>query len=130
MLEEILREIEAMEYPFPAVEEAYPAASIGFETAKNMITGIIRRHMEDDGWIYCGDGKNMPKEDGSYMCTIYDGHHSYLLEAYYDTDLLDGWPFEDVIAYYPKPFIPYRPKQKAVGEDYKQQIMERFLKVE
>lgn len=127
MLEEILQEIEAMEYPFSAVAEAHPAASTGFETAKNMIAGIIRRHMEDDGWIPCEEG--LPEEDGTYLCT-YDGE--FYKEPFVSTDEYDtrrGWRYGVPVAWQPLP-AGYHPKQKTVGGDYEQQIMDRFMKVE
>lgn len=60
MLEEILKEIEDMEYPLQAIScgledesitDRYAAAAYGFVEARERIAEIVRGHMEDAGRI-------------------------------------------------------------------------------
>ncbi|MCM1189849.1 MAG: hypothetical protein NC541_11210 [bacterium] len=74
--------------------------------------------MDNSGWVYCGDGKNMPEEEGWYICTLQGGDHSYLCISNYEIGCLGGWQYENVIAYYPKTFSPYIPKQNTVVKHY------------
>lgn len=78
MLEEILQEIDKMGYPSEEigrdledarVTDRYTAAAYGFQEAKDRIVEIIRSH-SNDGWTYCRDRKNLPKEEGFYLVTL------------------------------------------------------------
>jgi len=154
MQEKILQEVEGTEYAAEVIEKGldeeritdrYMAAAYGFGVAQAMAEKIVQGHGRD-GWIYCGDGKNLPEEhptnDGERMGYI----SSELVQVtVYDSDTQDVFVSDDclyngewsnfdskrfkVLAWTPLP-EPYRPAQKAVGEDYKQQIMDRFCKVE
>lgn len=139
MLREILKEIEEMEYPEQIIgrgmEEAditdpFDAAAYGFAEARERIAEIIRNHMGGDGWIPCS--QRMPENDGFYLATI-DGEiagedkpFSGLAEFENGKWIDDEEDYQCIIAWQPLP-EPYRP-QKSVGEDYKQQIMGRFLR--
>lgn len=139
MLEEIIREIDGMVYLSEGIgcglEDAgitdwYEAAAYGFQEATERILEILRSH-NNDGWIYCGDGKNLPKEEGFYLVTL---EHENIMDdmkvvkAFFYKKYKNFIGYGNIVAWRPLPF-PYR-LQKSVGGDYRQQIMERFLKVE
>ena len=146
MLEEIIQEIDKMGYPSvgtgcgledAGITDRYDAAAYGFEEARNRILEIIRSH-SSDGWTYCGDGKNLPEEPGDglrdmdeleeYIVMIEDAEVPAVLEYAGGGEWYRDGVFYSVIAWQPLP-SPYRP-QKAVGDDYKNRIMDRFLKRE
>lgn len=54
--------------------------------AENIIKANMERPVGDcDGWIYCGDGKNLPKEKEWYMTTCVVGNGSpFSQELYFD----------------------------------------------
>lgn len=140
MLEEILQEIKEMEYPAQGIgcgledediTDRYDAAAYGFVVARERIAEIIRGYGEEDGWIPCSE--RMPENDGFYLATI-DGEiagedkpFSGLAEFENGKWIDDEEDYQCIIAWQPLP-EPYRPGQKTVGEDYKQQIMGRFLR--
>lgn len=141
-MEEILMEIKEMRYP-PGDGATCTgidiAACCGFDAAKEQVRAIIRSHMGDGGWTPCEDG--LPDEPVGGMRDL-DSLDEYIVMVkdadiptslryagkgeWYDAVTEDFYP---VIAWRPYP-APYRPKHKAVGEDFKGKIMERFLKVE
>lgn len=150
MLEEILQEIDEMGYPSEGIgcglEDAgitdrYEAAAYGFEEERDRIVEIIRSH-SNDGWIPCEEelpetwyiDPDLEPDDiiwPEYIVTI-EGvsdatalHYNFQEDTWFD----DNGNFYRVVAWRPMP-TAYHPKRKSVGEDYKQQIMEKFLKVE
>ncbi len=146
MLEEIVLEIEEMEYPSgeifqgliaEGIHDRGAAAAHGFGEAQERIMAIIRSH-SNDGWTYCGDGKNLPEEPGDglrdmdeleeYIVMIEDAEVPTVLEYAGGGEWHRDGVFYSVIAWQPLP-SPYRP-QKAVGDDYKNRIMDRFLRTE
>ena len=146
MLEKIVLEIEEMEYPHweicqgliaEGIHDRGAAAAYGFGDAQERIMAIVRRH-SNDGWTYCGDGKNLPEEHGDglrdmdeleeYIVMIEDAEVPTVLEYAGDGEWHRDGVFYSVIAWQPLP-SPYRP-QKAVGDDYKNRIMDRFLRTE
>lgn len=157
-MREILQEIDKMGYPSvgigcgledAGITDRYEAAAYGFTEARERIVEIICSH-SNDGWIYCGDGKNLPEE---HLCSSSPEDESQLIYytgselvqvTVYDADTDETYVSDDclyngewsnffggryeVLAWQPLP-SPYNP-EKSVGEDYKQRIMSRFLKVE
>lgn len=145
MLEEILQEIEEMGYPAQGIgcgledgdiTDRYAAAAYGFAKARERIAEIICNHMGGDGWIPCSE--RMP-EVSAEMDDERCPEFNVTIKGAAETTTLkcgsDGTWFDDdgyvypVIAWQPLPDA-YRPGQKTVGEDYKRQIMGRFLKLE
>lgn len=149
MWEGILREIEEMGYPSVGIgcglEDAgimdrYEAAAYGFEEATERILEIIRSY-SNDGWIPCSTGE-MPYGGSAVLIQLKDGSGGVTGDDGMEFDIsfvrdssnkewtssCGTYLAEDVIAW--RPISPYRPQQKSVGEDYKQRVMERFLKVE
>lgn len=138
MLEEILQEIEGMVYPSEeigcgledaGITDRYEAAAYGFEEATERILEIIRSY-RNDGWIPCSE--RLPEENGNYICTMQSGE---VMVCRYgcnvpktEKKLFRNNCAVNAIAWQPLS-KPYRPK-KSIGEDYKQRVMERFLKVE
>ncbi|MCI8801073.1 MAG: hypothetical protein HFH88_14870 [Lachnospiraceae bacterium] len=131
------------------------AAAYGFAVALEKVAELIRTHMiAEDDWIYCGDGKNLPEERESIFArfkgtdkwtpAMFEKSSSKVIvtvesengeRATMNACTLDGkWKIDSVfvkdrvIAWMPFP-ESYNPK-KTVGDDYKQRIMKRFLKVE
>lgn len=135
MLEEIIQKIEEMEYPLgeismglreERIKDSGGAAAYGFGEAQERIVEIIRSH-SNDGWISCSE--EMPEYGKPVLVCDKKGNVCVRAiaferkgEKYWSQDK------HDVIAWRPLP-EPYRP-QKSVGEDYKQQIMDRFMKTE
>lgn len=162
MLGELLREILFMEYPREEIEKGLAderieclnfAATYGFSVAKEKIIELVRKRMRDDGWIYCGDGKNLPEEHESIFAKFKgtDKWNTAMFEKISDKVIvtveyengeratkkactIDGkWEVDSllknkVIAWQPFP-EPYHP-QRSMSDDYKQRIMEKFLRVE
>ncbi len=127
MLEGILREIEEVECPDAEGTSTGIglATSRGFEAAKEQIVAIIRAHLEDGRWISCKEG--LPEEDGYYLCSFDEGSCAPVVSS---NEYRNGiWRYGNPAAWQPLPSY-YRPKRRAVGDGYRQRLMERFLKVE
>lgn len=117
-------------------------ASAFRESAVKRIEAIIRSHSSNDGWIPCNRelpgewyvDPDLEPEDivwPEYNVTIRDAseattlHYDFQEGTWFD----DNGNIYDVVAWRPMPGA-YCPKQKCVGEDYRQHVMERFLKTE
>lgn len=120
------------------ITDRYMAAAYGFGVAKEQALAIICSHMGSDVWIPCSEGlpeeKTNPitKDFYEYQVTfksedVTDIRHYKFGEGHWwhGGGIMDKY----VTAWRPLP-EPYSPAQKAVGDDYKNRIMDRFLKVE
>lgn len=149
MLEGILQEIEGMGFPFEeaaqgldgeGITDRYMAAAYGFAMARGKAVEALQGHRADRGWTYCGDGRNLPEEGRKVLvqyCGEYGGYvftNAYSLARYRGKNgwwLVEhpAWSGADVLAWTEAPEC-FHGRQKAVGDGYKQQIMDRFLRVE
>lgn len=123
MLGELLREILFMEYPREEIEKGLAdekieclnfAATYGFSAAKEKIIAIIRGHMVDE-----------------MIAKLY--HQSADFKRYVDKYCNDyGYTTTEALkhALVREVAKEYQLAQKVVGDDYKNQIMDRFLRVE
>lgn len=144
MLEEIIREIEEMEYPsgeisrgirLEGIKDRGGAAAYGFGEAQERILKIICSH-SNDGWIPCserlpeepGDGLRDMDELEEYIVMIEGAEVPTVLEYVGGGEWYRDGVFYNVIAWHPLPSSCRL--QKAVGDDYKNRIMDRFLKTE
>lgn len=87
--------------------------------------------MHEDGTVLTEDS-DMSWEDVDNFEYCAEKDDSYIPEGWWEC-VAFGETFsavdQEVIAWRPCP-EPYRPGQKGIGEDYKSQIMDRFLRVE
>lgn len=87
-----------------------------FHTDGTVTTEESGYNWEDtDDWEYCEEKDDVYIPEGWWECVAF-------CETFSSVD-------QKVIAWRPCP-KPYRPEEKAVGRDYKRQIMDRFLKFE
>lgn len=87
-----------------------------FHTDGTVTVGDSGYNWEDtDDWEYCAEKDDVYIPEGWWECVAFG-------ETFSAVD-------QEVIAWKPCP-KPYRPEQKDIGEDYKNQIMNRFLKME
>ena len=150
MQEKLLQGILGTEYPSEVIDsgleetgitDRYMAAAYGFGVAKGMDMENIQGH-SSGGWIPCSE--RLPEEWyiapdvnldhiawPEYIVTIEGAskattlHYDFQGKKWFDED---GNIYR-VSAWCPIPEA-YQPVQKAVGGDYKQQIMDRFMRVE
>lgn len=148
ILSGLIQEISEMEYQpekitgdleEECITDRYEAAAFGWRKAVEMAAEIIRNYI-GDGWIPCSERlPEEPVQEGFYGLVEMDSFTEYIVMiegAEVPTVLKyagggewysDG-TFYNAIAWRLLP-PPYRP-DKSVGDDYKQQIMNRFIKVE
>lgn len=85
-------------------------------TDGTMTTNDSAYNWEDtDDWEYCAEKDDVYIPEGWWECVTFG-------ETFSAVD-------HEVIAWKPRP-EPYRPEQKGIDDDYKQQIMNRFLRTE
>lgn len=73
----------------------------------------------NDGWIYCGDRKNLPEETGFYLVTkeIRETGERFTGKSRFDSE--KGWNdplnFVDIVAWQPLP-LEYKGRSKESGD--------------
>ncbi|MCI9141103.1 MAG: hypothetical protein HFH87_00605 [Lachnospiraceae bacterium] len=123
MLEKILQEILEMEYPKEEIINGLNdndirysslSAAYGFGVAQEKIMELIRGHIEDEKTA------ELYRQSADFKRYVDKYCNDY---GYTTQEALEHALVREVAK-------EYQPVKKTVGDDYKQQIMSRFLKME